>query len=252
MCSSNRAGILCGDCKPHYTTYYHSPTYKCRDNRNYQSGIIFYLLSEILPVTVIFLVITLFDVNLTSGAMYSFIFYSQILNSQFNNVYTIILRKNKWPLRYILEFFMMIYGIFDFEILENAYMSYCMLPRATVMDILLLKYASTFHAFLLIVVTIIVLKLNSFYACIKFCHKCGRRNIHGLVINGLTAFLVLSYYRCLVITVKTLFFSRVFISQYTRIVREYELHEGQSFEVCHTSTALICMHYNTSSTDSYL
>ena len=107
------------------------------------------------------------------------------------------------------------------------------------MDILLLKYASTFHAFLLIVVTIIVLKLNSFYACIKFCHKCGRRNIRGLVINGLTAFLVLSYYRCLVITVKTLFFSRVFISQYTRIVREYELHEGQSFEVCHIP-ALLC------------
>ena len=143
VCSSNRAGILCGDYKPHYTTYYHSPTYECHDNRNCQSGIVFYL-SKILPVTVIFLVITLFDVNLTSGAMYSFIFYSQILNSQFNNVYTIILRENKWPLRYTLEFFKMIYGIIDFEILENAYMLYCVLPRVTVMDILFLKYASTF------------------------------------------------------------------------------------------------------------
>ena len=139
VCSSNRAGILCGDCKPHYTTYYHSTTYKCHDNQNCQSGIVFYLLSKILPVTVIFLVITLFDVNLTSGAMYSFIFYSQILNSQFNNVYTIILRENKWPLRYTLEFFKMISGIIDFEILENAYMSYCMLPRATVMDIFTLE-----------------------------------------------------------------------------------------------------------------
>ena len=46
-----------------------------------------------------------------------------------------------------LEFFKMIYGIFDFEILENAYMLYCVLPRATVMDILLLKYASTFMPF---------------------------------------------------------------------------------------------------------
>ena len=55
VCSSNRAGILCGDCKPHYTTYYHSPTYECHDNRNFQSGIVFYLLSEILLVTVIFL-----------------------------------------------------------------------------------------------------------------------------------------------------------------------------------------------------
>ena len=172
------------------------------------------------PVTVIFLVITLFDVNLTSGAMYSFIFYSQILNSQFNNVYTIIQRENKWPLRYTLEFFKMIYGIFDFEILENAYMLYCVLPRATVMDILLLKYALTFYAFFLIVAIIIILKLNSFYACIKFCHKCGRRNIRGSVINGLNAFLVLSYYRCLVITLKIIFFSRILSRILSRTTQE--------------------------------
>ena len=91
--------------------------------------------------------------------MYSFIFYSQILNSQFNNVYTIILRRNKWPIRYTLEFFKMIYGIFDFEVLENAYMSYCMLPRATVIDILLLKYVLTFYAFFLIIAIIIKIEI---------------------------------------------------------------------------------------------
>ena len=75
-------------------------------------------------------------------------------------------------IRYTLEFFKMIYRIFDFEILKNTYMSYCMLPRATVMDIIAVEYVSTFYAFFLIVATIIILKLNSFYACIKFCHKC--------------------------------------------------------------------------------
>ena len=100
MCNSNRVGILYEDCKLHYTTYYRSPIYECCDNWNCQSRIVFYLLSEILPVTVIFFVIILFDVKLTSGALYSFIFYSQILNSQFNNVYTVILREKKWPYGY--------------------------------------------------------------------------------------------------------------------------------------------------------
>ena len=100
MCNSNRVGILCEDCKLHYTTYYCSQIYECCDNCNCQSGIVFYLLSEILPVTVIFLVIIIFDVKLTSGALYFFIFYSQILNSQLNNVYTVILREKKWPYGY--------------------------------------------------------------------------------------------------------------------------------------------------------
>ena len=34
---------------------------------------------ELLPVTLIFLMILLFNISLASGALYSFIFYAQIL-----------------------------------------------------------------------------------------------------------------------------------------------------------------------------
>uniref|UniRef100_A0A1X7UE12 Uncharacterized protein n=1 Tax=Amphimedon queenslandica TaxID=400682 RepID=A0A1X7UE12_AMPQE len=106
----------------------------------------------------------------------------------------------------------MVYGTFDFDVFENDNISFCVMPKATVLDMLILKYVSTFYAFFLIIATIVVLKLNSFYACIKFCHKCGKRNIRGSVINGLTAFLVLSYYRCLIITMKILFPSYISIA----------------------------------------
>ena len=242
VCSAHRHGTLCGSCKTDYTTYFHSPTFKCGDTNNCSSGIVFYLLSEILPVTVIFLFITLFDVNLTSGALYSFIFYAQILNNQFNNVYPVIVRENKGFLLYTFEFLKMVYGIFDFDVFENDSISFCVMPKATVLDMLILKYVSTFYAFFLIIATIVVLKLNSFYTCIKFCHKCGRRNIRGSVINGLTAFLVLSYYRCLIITIKILFPSYISIANHESYVPFYNgnLSFMKDTHLMYAIPALLC------------
>ena len=242
VCSPHRHGTLCGNCNTNYTTYFHSPTFKCGDTNNCSSGIAFYLLSEILPVTLIFLFITLFDVNLTSGALYSFIFYAQILNYQFNNVYPVIVRENKGILLYTFEFLKLVYGIFDFDVFENDSISFCIMPKATVLDMLILKYVSTFYAFFLIIATIVVLKLNSFYACIKFCHKCGRRNIRGSVINGLTAFLVLSYYRCLIITLKILFPSYIPIVHHKEYVPFYNgnLSFMKGAHLKYAIPALIC------------
>ena len=242
VCSPHRHGTLCGNCNTNYTTYFHSPTFKCGDTNNCSSGIAFYLLSEILPVTLIFLFIMLFDVNLTSGALYSFIFYAQILNNQFNNVYPVIVRENKGILLYTFEFLKLIYGIFDFNVFENDSISFCIMPKATVLDMLILKYLSTFYAFFLIIATIVVLKLNSFYACIKFCHKCGRHNIRGSVINGLTAFLVLSYYRCLIITFKILFPSYISIAHYRKLVPFYNgnLSFMKGAHLKYAIPALIC------------
>ena len=242
VCSPHRHGTLCGNCSTNYTTYFHSPTFKCGDTNKCSSGIAFYLLSEILPVTLIFLFIMLFDVNLTSGALYSFIFYAQILNNQFNNIYPVIVRENKGILLYTFEILKMVYGVFDFDVFENDSISFCIMPKATVLDMLILKYLSTFYAFFLIIATIVVLKLNSFYACIKFCHKCGRRNIRGSVINGLTAFLVLTYYRCLIITLKILFPSYISIAHYRKLVSFYNGNLGfmKDAHLKYAIPALIC------------
>uniref|UniRef100_A0A1X7UD57 Uncharacterized protein n=1 Tax=Amphimedon queenslandica TaxID=400682 RepID=A0A1X7UD57_AMPQE len=116
------------------------------------------------------------------------------------------------------------------------------MPKATVLDMLILKYVSTFYAFFLIIATIVILKLNSFYACIKFCHKCGRRNIRGSVINGLTAFLVLSYYRCLIITIKILFPSYISIAHHETYVPFYNgnLSFMKDTHLMYAIPALLC------------
>ena len=206
VCASHRNGVLCGSCITDYTTYLHSPSFHCGESAHCQYGPLLYIVSEIIPVTGIFLVILFFNINLTSGALYSFIFYSQVVNNYYRNT---VYQSYSGPLVYFFQAFKMIYGIFDLETFEIDQLSFCLFKDATIMDLMLIKYLTTLYALLLIIITILVLKFHSFHCCIKLCHKCGRRNIRGSIVNALTAFLVLCYFRYLIITLYILFPSYV-------------------------------------------
>ena len=196
VCATHRTGVLCGKCIPHYTTYLHSPSYRCGKSTHCQYGPLFYIISEIIPVTGIFLVILFFNINLTSGALYSFIFYSQIVND--TNYQTV-----NGILSYLFNALKIVYGLFDLNIMEIDQLSFCLFKNANIMDLMLVKYLTTLYALFLIIITILILRFNS-YPCIRLCHKCGRRNIRGSIVNGLTAFLILCYFHCLIITLRIL------------------------------------------------
>ena len=71
ICGENREGWLCGRCVDDKVVYYHSHEFTCGDSTNCQYGIPIYIVSELIPVTIIFLVILLFNISLTSGALYT-------------------------------------------------------------------------------------------------------------------------------------------------------------------------------------
>ena len=56
VCALHRNGVLCGSCITGYTTYLHSPSYHCGESTHCQYGPLLYIVSEIIPVTGIFLV----------------------------------------------------------------------------------------------------------------------------------------------------------------------------------------------------
>ena len=194
VCASNRRGILCGKCTAGYSTLYHSPSYTC-SNASCHYGIPLYILSELLPVTVIFLVILFLDIRLTSGALYTFLFYAQFLHTIYINAFRVIHIKEP-SLSYAVAIYKDLYGIFSFEFFTSESFSFCIWPHATAMHIFMIKYATTLYALLLIIFTVAILKVNSLYTCIKLCHQLGRRDIRGSIINALSAFLLLCYSQC--------------------------------------------------------
>ena len=196
ICGPYREGVLCTECTAGNVTYYHSPSYQCGSIENCRYGIIYYALSELLPVTVLFLIILLFNINMTSGAVYTFILYSQLMSVLYIDAFGAIEVDSSNIFQFLTSFYSILYGIVDLNILNIDSLSFCLHESFSIMDLLIIKYATTLYALFLVTATIVVLKLNSFYTCIKLCHKCGRRNIRGSVINGLTAFLTLSYFQC--------------------------------------------------------
>ena len=224
ICSDNRQGMLCGLCAPGYTVYYHSQMLTCEkitDRCSY--GIVFYLLSEIIPVTILFLVIIICNIHITSGPLYSFIFYAQTLDIFQINGFGAL--KFDGFLQYIFVFYELFYGVFNLKCFYLEKFSFCFKKHMTVLDIFLIQYLTILYSLFLIFITILILKVNSLYACIKLCHKCGRRNIRGSVINGLTAFVVLCYFKCVSLTCNILAPSTIFVDG-TKAIKTVPLFNG--------------------------
>lgn len=117
-----------------------------------------------------------------------------------------------------------------------------------------MKYLTTLYALLLIISTVVILKLSLLYSCIVLCHKCGHRNIRGSVINGLTAFLILSYYQCVQIT--TMILTPLAIKgQGGKIIQYKALYDGRidymsyGHKICNPC---INVYYNCHTTSTYI
>ena len=200
ICGENRHKRLCGRCVTNKTVYYHSASYTCGHITYCQYGIPIYIATEILPVTIIFLVILLFNISLTSGALYSFVFYAQVLSRLIVSAFNIIHINHQHHLtKAIVDALQFVLGVFVFDI-QGDRLGFCIFQTDSMMNLFMIKYATLAYAFLLVLATILIMRLHSCYSCVKLCRRCGRRNIRGSIVDGLSAFLVLCYFQCAVIT----------------------------------------------------
>ena len=191
ICGPYRTGRLCGKCADNHSVYFHSWKYTCGPERLCHLGWFFYLLSEILPLTLFFLIILVFNISFTSGNINCFVFYAQILDALATNT-------NEFPfsitiIRDILTFF---YRPFNLNFFSLEQLSFCLWKGASVMDLLIIRYATVGFALVLVLLTILVVR-----------SRCGRFKIfskfytpNSILIHGLSAFFVLCYSQCARVT----------------------------------------------------
>ncbi len=196
VCGPNRRGILCGECAENYTVYYHSVHFKCAPDDLCNIGFLFFLLSEILPLTVMFLVIVLSNVNFSSGALNGFILFAQVLDSLSIGAYGMLefqLIKSR-PFYYMTLLYRFIYRVLNLDFFTEDELSFCLWRGATTLGILTFKFVTIFYAFLLVLVSILIVN-----KC-KFKIKCFRSlriaTIQSYIIHGLSAFLITCYIKC--------------------------------------------------------
>ena len=199
LCGRARTGIACGSCAPGYTTYFHSPTFQCRPVKLCHLGWLFYILSELIPVTLVFVLVIAFNINFTSGALNGFIFFSQLLYSFNIDASGMIL----FPpiIDGFITAYRLLYGPFSLDFFQAENLSFCLFPNASALDMLAFKYITIAYALILMVLVI------------WFMNKCGGRclgkwcritTMKASVIHGISTFLILCYSQCIRISLNLL------------------------------------------------
>ena len=172
MCGPlSRINHLCSECKngygpPMVPTLCTNACYICQ---NSWYSVILYLLLELVPITVVYFLILVLQIKLTSAPMTCFIFYSQLIVMAFDgqcadematNLFSQIKLNKNGDLRTETKIIRTLYGIFNLDFFHTITPPFCISSKLKPVHSLLLSYASAFYPFLLILLTWLCVDLH--------------------------------------------------------------------------------------------
>lgn len=201
VCGETRSGVLCGKCRDNYCAHYHSNNFECDTCTTCNYGWVFYILSELIPLAILFLVVVIFNISFTSGLLNGFIFYAQVFDSIFSIGKSFIWYPR--PTYTLTRIIQVVYKFFNFDFFGDDQLAFCLWKRATTLELLAFRFLTVAIAGLLVVSTILLMKRCAYSKL--FCSlKASPSMIHGL-----SAFLVMVYTQCTKISFQLLDYSRV-------------------------------------------
>ena len=200
LCGPNRTGILCGNCTSGRTVYYNSPFYSCRVAELCKYGWLFYLLSELVPVTILFIIVLTFNISFTSGGINGFILFSQLLDTLLLDGSGAIEIPSK--IHSISLGYHLFYGLFSLNFFNIEPLSFCLWNGATVLDVLAFKYVTIAYSLVLIVSVIMFMR----HCAPKLLGKHYKISVlRNSVIHGISAFVMVCYAQCVKVSLHILY-----------------------------------------------
>ena len=208
MCGPmNRKGFLCEDCVDGFAVSFTSMGYKCSNCTDTWYGIPLYLLIDLAPITVFYLIILIFQIHITSAPITCLIFYC-------SNVQYLLVSDRSPPMEEIapqLENYNVIlfkinvffYGLWNLDFLHYVAPPFCVSRSFKLIHTIFLGYVSVLYPLCLIALTWICIKLHDenfqpivwlwrpFHSCfVKVRRGYSSRND---IIDVFSAFFLLSY-----------------------------------------------------------
>ena len=185
ICGRQYQGALCSTCQQNYSAYYHSYQFECKSNDICDYSLVLYMVSELLPLTLLFVVLI---TNLTSGWFNGFILFAQTLQCLDVTFYG-VLRTDPVVFNIIIAY-KVLYGFVSMSFFNLETLSFCLWRGAQVLDIIAFRYVTTAYALALLVSLIF---LMTHCSCPKACRRWSIRSPTRSIIHGLTAYLVLCF-----------------------------------------------------------
>ena len=157
MCGPmNRKGIVCSECIDGYGPSVTSLKFQCSTCSSVWYGVVMYLLIELVPVTIFYVIALLFQLNLTTAPMFGFIMYSNCI-IVYTTHHPIISNEAQAYTRVIT----LLYGIWTLDFFRYAIPPFCVSSKLTTVHIIYLQSVSAFFPYVLIAITWLLIKLHS-------------------------------------------------------------------------------------------
>ena len=210
MCGPlNRKGRLCSECKDGYglgTTSVGFQYFECTECAGAWYGVPLFLFLEMFPLTVLYFIILLFQVNITSGSIPCFIFCAQLSVICFDRVFAIddprvsdlILAATKQT-NWLFTLMMTIYDVWNLRFFRNILPSFCISSGLKGIHIAYLDYISVFYPMCLIFFTWVCVELYDrkfrlFVWLWKPFQRCLKgKEYHVDFINAFASLFLLSF-----------------------------------------------------------
>ena len=209
MCGPfNRQGRVCGECKPGHSPGVFSADLDCYRCSGSYHGWGLYLLLELVPITILFLVIVFFQLRATSPSLNCFLVLSQSIVACFmfyplqgSNPFGHANSGNS------ITFLLIVYGFWNLDFFRQVVPPFCITDQITGLYAIGLFYVAVLYLLMLTILAFVFIELHArnfkiFMWLWRPFHKyyvMVHRNInpHNSIIDAFATFLVLSYSRLL-------------------------------------------------------
>ena len=241
----NRRGALCGQCRLNYSVAVNSLNYKCvqcnsTSAAEFAGNLFAYIALTYIPIAILFIAIIICNIKLASSAAAGFLLFAQVTSSSlFKSSIERDLGSRSTTL--LLYTYRIIYGIFNLESFAFLMKNFCLSKNFTTLHVLCLDYAVAFFPFILILMIYVFYQCKSWKCQLSytiknhlsinqedpdtssaatFPHKDSTNELpKGKLIHAFVAFLLLSYNKFGLASIKTLIFTDLFNSNHTVMTR---------------------------------
>ena len=205
----HRTGLLCGDCEEGYSPLvlsYDLSCVKCPDgHKNWWK----FILAGFVPLTVFYLFILAFNINVTSSRLYGVVWYSQVMSMPaFMRIVLFAYKVKDTEYLKAAKAGLVFYSLWNLEMFRSVIPNICL--NVTTLQALSLEYLIALYPFVLILFSYFLIVLHDrrvafivtiwkpFKKVLTIFHKSW--DIHTSVLDSFATFFLLSYIKILSVT----------------------------------------------------
>jgi hypothetical protein len=243
----NRQGVLCGECLPDYAVAINSPEYECvlcntTDHMKSVGLSVAYIILTYVPITILFGAVIKFNINLANSATAGFVLYAQIISSEFFDI-------TAYQLSYLgagesttkfKETYLTIFGVFNLRSFSLIFPPFCIINSEwfNILFVLFLDYIIALYPIAIIIMVYVYKSLSccqkagqyctkNLKRCCSRCKKCAgntkRVSKNDSLVHSFLAFMILSYSKFGLASIKTLVYTDLFDSTGNSRVKQVQL-----------------------------